>query len=125
MARICKKCGEKLFPTDTFCGFCGATVEDMASDMEAFNYAPKSLVGDEALSKGERENIELAKRKYLFEAEATIPPENKAKTDKVNLSADAMLEKKEKILAAKREAEQKAKEEAARLEAEQKAKEEA
>ncbi|MBQ8280831.1 MAG: hypothetical protein IJZ25_00310 [Lachnospiraceae bacterium] len=130
MARLCKKCGEKLFPTDTFCGFCGETVEDVSAGMSEFSYAPRSLVGDDALTKTEREQIEFAKRKYMHETAASISPEKNTKESKEQkeqfvLSAEAMRAKKERLLAAKleaekKEAERKAAEEAARLEAERK-----
>lgn len=133
MARLCKKCGEKLFPTDTFCGFCGETVEDVSAGMDEFSYVPRSLVGDDALTKTEREQIEIAKRKYMHETAASISSEKNTKESKEQkekkeqfvLSAEAMRAKKEQLLAAKleaekKEAERKAAEEAARLETERK-----
>lgn len=64
MANICPKCGEKLFPTDTFCGFCGATIENAIPGVGDKVLEPRSLVGDDALSREEREKIEKLK-KYI------------------------------------------------------------
>lgn len=122
MARICKKCGEKLFPTDTFCGFCGEPVTDISEGMERFSYTPRSLVGDDALTKNEREKIELAKRRFMQEAAASAPTDKSGKNvneQAAKLSAEKLQEKKAQLLAAKKAEEQrKASEEAARLEAE-------
>ena len=62
MARICKNCGERLFPTDTFCGFCGATVTDVVQGTDKNLYVPKPLVGEGAISQSERKQLEKARR---------------------------------------------------------------
>ena len=62
MARICKNCGERLFPTDTFCGFCGATVTEIIKGTDENLYVPKPLVGEGAISQSERKQLEKARR---------------------------------------------------------------
>ncbi len=153
MARTCKQCGEKLFPTDTFCGFCGATVEDASGAMESFSYAPRSLVGNNALSKNEREEIERAKRKYINETAVAMEEEvqiaklkakeqaikleaekkaaeeaakaEEEKKEQFRISIEQLRLKKEELLAAKAASEKAVAEETVRLEAEKKAVEEA
>lgn len=90
MARICKNCGERLFPTDTFCGFCGATVTEVIKGTDENLYVPKPLVGEGAISQSERKQLEKARRVLAsnpdveavkkLSAEKTIPePELKEK----------------------------------------------
>lgn len=77
MARVCKNCGEKLFPADTFCGFCGEVVDDTSVAMENFSFTPRSLVGSEALTRKEREEIERAKQRFITENAGNVMPVNK------------------------------------------------
>lgn len=59
MAKICKNCGEKLFPNDTFCGFCGADVVD----------EPEFIAAEElALARAELEAAEAELAKAELEA---------------------------------------------------------
>ena len=145
MARRCKNCGEKLFPTDTFCGFCGEPAELTSEGMESFSYTPRSLVGDEALTKKERDAIEYAKRRFLQEAAAETASGKNEEKIKEQARARAKQLEQERLEEEKREEErkaaelaaaaekaekarieaEKAAEEAARLEAERKAAEEA
>jgi hypothetical protein len=128
MARVCKKCGERLFPTDTFCGFCGEPVEDANLNLGALGGGPRPLVGDDALTSEERSQIDNLKAKYAYEAKLKAEQSRRAaRTQKVSetrkMTAAEMAEKKAKILAAKKQEEKRL--EAERLAAEQRAAEEA
>jgi colicin import membrane protein len=124
MARVCKKCGERLFPTDTFCGFCGEPVEDANLNLGALGGGPRPLVGDDALTSEERSQIDNLKAKYAYEAKLKAEQSRRAaRTQKVSetrkMTAAEMAEKKAKILAAKKQEEKRL--EAERLAAEQRA----
>jgi hypothetical protein len=127
MARVCKKCGERLFPTDTFCGFCGEPVEDANLNLGALGGGPRPLVGDDALTSEERSQIDNLKAKYAYEAKLKAEQSRRAaRTQKVSetrkMTAAEMAEKKAKILAAKKQEEMRLEKE--RLEAERRAAEE-
>ncbi|MDD6101741.1 MAG: hypothetical protein PUB67_01350 [Clostridiales bacterium] len=72
MARLCDNCGEKLFPTDTFCGFCGEPVKDAIVNIKNDLRAPRPIVGEGAISYEERRRVDLEKRRAQREIDARM-----------------------------------------------------
>ncbi len=146
MAKKCSKCGERLFPTDTFCGFCGEPVGNQVEGVDKKIYTPKPIVGEGSITQLERKQLDKARRvlasnpdvikaeverreKEAAERAAAKRAEEeqkKAGEDKAREEAEKQAaEKKAREEAEKQAAEKKAREEAEKLAAEKMAREEA